>query len=74
MMKKYGKYYADWTDEHGKRRRKAFPTAKGAQQHQTKEARRAALKKAPASAPSRQSSRRGKPPKARRATEVSPAK
>lgn len=27
MMKKYGKYYADWKDASGRRRRKAFKTA-----------------------------------------------
>jgi hypothetical protein len=30
MLKKYGKFYADWTDELGKRKRKAFTTKEAA--------------------------------------------
>ena len=30
MMKKYGKFYADWADAKGKRRRKAFNTKREA--------------------------------------------
>jgi len=34
MLKKHGKYFADWRDSGGVRRRKAFPTAKDARTFQ----------------------------------------
>ena len=46
MLKKYGKFYADWHDEHGKRHRKAFPTRKAALHFQTKQRNLVAAKKA----------------------------
>ncbi len=46
MQKKYGKFYADWRDEHGRRQRKSFPTKKRALQHQNKMQRQASAKKA----------------------------
>ena len=36
MLVKSGKYYADWYDEAGHRRRKAFPTAELATAHSTR--------------------------------------
>jgi hypothetical protein len=45
MRKKYGKFYADWRDEHGTRKMKAFPTAPLANKHTRKMKRAAAAKK-----------------------------
>ncbi len=59
MRKKYGKFYADWRDQHGHRRMKAFPTKPAALKHQDKQRRAIARKKARASAPSQTSARRG---------------
>ena len=50
MEKKYGKFYADWRDEHGKRHRRAFKTAAEARAYQTAQLKRRDRKKAPASA------------------------
>ena len=36
MFQKGGLYYADWRDEKGVRKRKSFPTALGAERHETK--------------------------------------
>jgi hypothetical protein len=44
MRKKYGKFYADWRDEHGRRRMKAFPTKKQALTHTHKMQRSVAAK------------------------------
>lgn len=56
MQKKYGKFYADWTDEKGHRRRKAFKTKKAATAFTAKQRAVAAEKKAhrrkPSSPPS----------------------
>lgn len=38
MWKKYGKFFADWYDAHGKRHRKAFDTKGAAQRHSRKQA------------------------------------
>jgi hypothetical protein len=48
MRVKYGKWYADWNDEQGRRRMKAFPTKKAAERHQMKMRREVARKKAQA--------------------------
>jgi hypothetical protein len=45
MRKKYGKFYADWHDEHGQRKMKAFPTRKQALHHSAKMHRLATTKK-----------------------------
>ncbi len=55
MRKKYRKFYADWRDEKGRRRMKAFPTKGGALRHQNAMRAQVAGKKARASAPSRTS-------------------
>lgn len=55
MLKKYGRFYADWEDAHGKRRRKSFPNKKQALKHQARMREESALKKARASGPSRKS-------------------
>lgn len=59
MRHKHGKWYADWRDEHGRRRMKAFPTKKQAQQYTAKMRRLVAEKKARASAPSPTGARLG---------------
>jgi len=46
MWKKNGKFYADWTDEHGKRHRKALPTEAQAKKYQRVASAEAAVKKA----------------------------
>lgn len=46
MLKKHGKYYADWRDSKGRRRRKAFPTRKAAKAHTQAMQKAAAEKKA----------------------------
>jgi len=45
MRRKYGSYYADWRDEHGNRRMKAFPTKKQATRYQNRMRSIAAAKK-----------------------------
>jgi hypothetical protein len=62
MKHKYGKWYADWRDEHGQRKAKAFRTKKAALKFSRKMQADAAAKKAPASARSRRSSKRGPRP------------
>jgi hypothetical protein len=58
MLKKHGKYFADWRDASGKRHRKAFPSKRAALSYQSREANKAqAAKKAPAPARSRTSPR-----------------
>jgi hypothetical protein len=52
MLKKRGRWYADWEDPHGKRFRKSFPTKHQALRHQDKMRKETAAKKARASAPS----------------------
>ncbi len=59
MRKKYGKLYADWRDEHGKLKMKAFPTKTGALRYQNKMRTQVAGKKARASPTSRTSPPRG---------------
>jgi hypothetical protein len=59
MRKKYSSWYADWRDEHGQRKRKAFPTKNQAQAFQEKMQAQAARKKIRASAPSQTSARPG---------------
>lgn len=59
MLKKHGKFYADWNDEHGNRRRKAFKSPKAARRHQQLMRNQSALKKARASGHSAKSRRRG---------------
>ena len=45
MLNKYGKWYADWRDENGKRHAKAFPTKKAAARYSEKMSAAAAAKK-----------------------------
>ncbi len=59
MRKKYGRFYADWRDQHGKRKMKSFPTKNGALRHQNKMRAAAAAKKARASAASPKSAKPG---------------
>jgi len=59
MRKKYGKFYADWRDEHGHRRMKALSSKKAAISYQTKMRRAVRAKKAQASARLRTSARPG---------------
>ena len=58
MRKRYGKYFADWRDERGKRHMKAFPTAKAARAY-TQRMRRETAKKAHHAAPPATSRARG---------------
>ena len=37
MYQKDGKYYADWRDQGGKRKRRSFPTALGAQRFENQQ-------------------------------------
>jgi ferric-dicitrate binding protein FerR (iron transport regulator) len=61
MWKKYGKYFADWYDERGKRHRRAFDTAGAAKRHSKKMAAEARLRKnAPRPATPPKSRRRGR--------------
>lgn len=60
MLKKYGKFYADWDDEHGKRHRKALPSRRAALKFQTKMRNAVAAKKAPLTRSSRPSSKPGR--------------
>ena len=46
MLHKHGKYFADWLDPLGHRRRKAFPTKAQALKHQKKQRALSAAKKA----------------------------
>lgn len=76
MRRKYGKFYADWTDPLGHRRMKALPTKKAALKYQAKMRTVSAAKKVRASAPSGISPRRGRkripaPPKTRAASHAS---
>jgi hypothetical protein len=41
MYKKYNRFYADWRDVHGDRRRKAFTTAEAATSYEEQEKRAA---------------------------------
>jgi hypothetical protein len=59
MLRKYGKFYADWRDLHGKRHRKSFPSAHAAKAFQSKRNAETQAKKVRASAPSATSPRRG---------------
>jgi hypothetical protein len=64
MQKKYGKFYADWRDEKGNRKRKAFRTKTAAERFQTRMRRLSTAKKDQAgkrSARSARSSRRKRP-------------
>jgi hypothetical protein len=67
MLKKYGRWYADWIDEHGNRKRKSFATRKAALKYQTSQRNAVAAKKAQAPALSRRSARRGRRPAAKAA-------
>jgi hypothetical protein len=49
MIKKHGKYYADWEDQHGNRHRKAFEKAREAKAYTKEMRRQVAAKKARAS-------------------------
>lgn len=55
MLKKYGRWFADWYDSTGKRHRKSFPTKNKALRFQTEQRNTAARKKARPSARSRKS-------------------
>ncbi len=59
MKFRYGKYYARWTAEDGKRREKAFDTKHAAKLHQQKMARRRERKKAHPTPTSQRSVARG---------------
>jgi len=59
MLKKYGRYYADWLDASGARKRQSFPTKKRALAHQSKMRAESSAKKAQPSAQSRTSRKRG---------------
>jgi len=72
MLKKYGRYYADWEDAHGARHRKSFATKKSALKFQTRMRHEEAAKKAPASARSAKSAKRGPRRTHRRTTSKSP--
>lgn len=50
MLRKYGKFYADWDDERGRRHRKAFPTKAAALRYQSKQRQAVQSKKARPSA------------------------
>lgn len=50
MLKKSGKFYADWRDAAGTRHRKAFTTLKAASRHQARMQKDTASKKAKAHA------------------------
>jgi hypothetical protein len=56
---KSGKFYADWRDEKGRRRMKAFPTKRAASRHTAKMRAQTAGKKAYASARSAKPATRG---------------
>jgi len=60
MLTKYGRYYADWEDEHGKRHRKSFPNKPAALRFQTRQRNLVASKKARPTTSSRPSSKRGR--------------
>jgi hypothetical protein len=47
MLHKNDKWFADWRDASGKRKRKAFPTRRAALAYQTKQHRRAAGERHP---------------------------
>jgi len=70
MRTKFGSFYADWRDQHGRRHMKAFPTKKQARAYAAKQRKLVAAKKAPASRPSKASSRPGRKA-TRRATRAS---
>lgn len=74
MRKKYGKFYADWKDEHGHRRMKACATKGAAEKFTRKMRREVASKKAQAPRRSRKSSaptRRATPRRTRAAKRAS---
>jgi len=60
MLKKYGRFFADWFDEHGARKRKSFPTRKHALTFQEKQRQLVTTKKARRSTISAASSQRGR--------------
>jgi hypothetical protein len=62
MKKKYGKFYADWRDERGVRRAKAFPTKKAALAFTARKHREVARKKAAAQRQPRRASNAGRRP------------
>jgi hypothetical protein len=59
MLKKHGKFFADWIDERGHRRRRAFATKHKALRFQASARSESAAKKARASEPSAKSAKRG---------------
>jgi hypothetical protein len=58
MLRKWNKFYADWR-ENGKRKRKAFPTAKAALLYTERMRRKFAAKKVRPTRASRSSAERG---------------
>jgi hypothetical protein len=61
MIRKHGKWFADWKDENGKRKRKALKTKHAALTYQTQQRNKAAAKKdPPTERPSRPSSKPGR--------------
>jgi len=65
MIHKSGKWFADWRDENGIRRRKAFRTKATAASFQRRMQAQTTTKKAQASAPRAQSSKHGPRPQPR---------
>jgi hypothetical protein len=59
MLKKYGKFYADWEDQFHKRHRKSFHSKAQALKFQAAKREESATKKARASAPSHKSAKPG---------------
>lgn len=59
MLKKYGKFYAEWRDAAGRKHRRACPTKKAAQALQLTERKKRDRGKAQASAHSLTSRKRG---------------
>ncbi|MGH9775297.1 MAG: hypothetical protein ACRD50_10165 [Candidatus Acidiferrales bacterium] len=72
MMKKYGKFYADWTDDKGRRHRKALPTKRAALDYQRRRRLETAAKKAGSRARSASSHGTGKRSPRRAATKRQP--
>jgi hypothetical protein len=71
MRKVAGSFYADWRDEHGKRKMKAFGSAKAARQY-TQRMRREVAKKSHHAGPPATSSARGSRSGRTKATCASP--
>jgi hypothetical protein len=73
MLKKHGRWYADWETPDGKRKRKTFPTKTAALRFQTAQRNLTATKKARASDQSAKSAKPG-PRRTRMTTRTKTAK